>query len=325
MRRLSILIAAMFAVALVATPAFAAENSVYDWWSAAFPSDALTQGELDTDVNSTTSGAGYYGAGYTAGGTTYKGVWHNGDAFTEIRVELAGWRNINSFGWYGWDLGTSGYTPINDSRRTTEYDIRGDGSPFGLYEIFPGTAGSGATWTSVTNSWFNDHSYDAPEMWGFYIHTNHGTWFSEWAYNDRTSYADQRHLEVFDHPGHGHNNNGTKGTKWVLCWEDLRRSSWDTGYYDGSKWTTATWQNSEGDTSLRNDHNVFENWGSHFTNPYDNDNVTAEPDYQDMILTFERFSYQQHDWDDSPELGTWALLACTGVFGGLLRRRRRED
>ncbi len=35
--------------------------------------------------------------------------------------------------------------------------------------------------------------------------------------------------------------------------------------------------------------------------------------------------YGAPDGDDSPELGTWALLACTGAFGGLLRRRRSKD
>jgi len=311
-------------VGLTVGPALAAEDSVYDWWLSEFGT-ALVQYDLDTDSNSTTGGGGsggYYGAGFDADGddaADYWGVWHNGDAYSEIEIELSGWDNVTSFGWYGWDLSGSTYTAIDDTTRNnyTISPILHGTTSFGLYEIFSGSDAQNATWTSVTDSWFNDHTYDAPEMWGFYLKGNDGYWFSEWALNDRTgSYQNQRSLEVFDYPGHE-----TTGTKWVLGWEVEERAGWDD---DG-------W-NYDGDIYNMNDHYAFEMWGAPVSpdgglgnaKPYDNDNTTAEPDYQDMILSFERLEYTQHDWDNSPELGTWALLLCTGALGGWIRRRRTD-
>ena len=47
-------------------------------------------------------------------------------------------------------------------------------------------------------------------------------------------------------------------------------------------------------------------------------------DFQDLIVSFVALdaNYQEHFRDDSPELGTWALLLATGALGGWIRRRR---
>jgi hypothetical protein len=272
MRRYGItLVLAAVIVGLVASsPGWAAltENSVYDWW--------ITQSGWGSPVGQlltyTDEGAhGYHG--YTAS-PTYPGTWTNGDALSGMRVEYAGWAGSNTFGWY-------------------EYSGAWGSSSIDRYEIFDGSATTGTTWSSLTHGWYGDHTYTYPSRWGFYLGTSAGYWYSEDAQNDRTGYADQRHLEVFDHP--------TVTDAYVLCWEDMNRGSWGDDNSD----------------TIRNTHLEFEN----ATN-YD---YHGEPDYQDMILTYQRIRYGQGEWDDSPELGTWALVLCAGVLGGWLKSRRKED
>jgi len=281
---LTLLVAGIALVTLAVAPAFAGDSySVYDWWmlqgwSAPGSGDLVTDSD-DLNVN----GAGYHGA------TGDLGTWQDGDALSNMRVEYAGYASQNSFGWYEYDGGSWGSGNIV------------------LHEIFDGSATSGSSWTSVSDGWYGDHTYNRPDQWGFYIHTPEGdTWYSEWSLNSYESTTDdtahRRHFEVFDHP--------VLSDAWVLCMEDLGANSWHG--YDASDFETYN-------TSTNNP--LF-SWGRGHTGSSTNQ---EEPDFQDMILTFQRVEYQQGDWDNSPELGTWMLLLATAAFGGWLKRRRKED
>lgn len=109
----------------------------------------------------------------------YKGM-------AEIIVEHAGYRNLNSFGIY--DI----YDP---TKRKT---------------IFTGSQGAGAYKSFLPTDFTSD-------VFGFYLDTPDGTWFSQAALN--SDGAD--HLVAYQ-----------LGGQYFFGWEDLASKSWDQDYND---------------------------------------------------------------------------------------------
>lgn len=136
-------------------------------------------------------------------------------ALAILTTELAGYKDLNSFGIY--DL----YDP---SRRV---------------ELFSGAQGSGAVtkFGVDTNGtvWCNPTCAGGQftsDVFGFYLQTPTGLWFS-----DSTQNADGAdHMVAYEGDGEKIETLGTK-IEWtpgmyVLGWEDLSKNSWDRDYND---------------------------------------------------------------------------------------------
>jgi len=290
--------------------AYAGDNrSVWYWWVYDSPWQTDNPSSYETMNRITDSSDTHY---HGAGTETYPGTFTNGDALSDIRVEWAGYRNTNEFGWYEYTGDSWGTGNITH------------------YPIFTGSDDAGTTWSNVlgwndgsewdtrggTHGWYRDGDMRVhPERWGFYLYVPDESgdpyWYSEWSLNTEggayTNWYDQRHVEIFDDPRAGHPYG------YVLCWEDLAHSGWhghdarDFEDYDA------------------NTNDPQYSWGQgHTWDGGSSSSASEEPDYQDMILTFELYDYEG-PYDDSPELGTWALLLATAAFGGWLKRRRKED
>lgn len=137
--------------------------------------------------------------------------------FANLIIELAGYKNHNSFGIYD----------ATDASKSVQ--------------LFNGGAGSGDTALLQLKSdgsvWVNfaDTGVDfAANQFGFYLQTPHDRWYSESSRN--TDGSD--HMVAFQ--GNGSDTvklpNGVKA-KWtpdeyILAWEDLPDSKWDYDYND---------------------------------------------------------------------------------------------
>lgn len=289
------LLIAVFAALSIST-AFAAETSVSTWWTST--SRGATNDYWCDWTNSWSNGH-YQG-----------GIFHNGDGFAQIRMEQAGWDNTNTFGWFGWDEGGN---PINVSAGNR---VNPSGDSIGLYQIFGGTAPT--TWASLPGTTWED---ETPGAWGFYLKSGEGKWYFSAPGNvssllSGTSYDFEKYrMQVFDDPAGGDDDaeleSAENGLQWVLCWEDRdstasNHTAFDMGYAASSS------SNPEASRP----------WTGSGT--IGNISAPTEPDYNDMVITFQRYNAEAPPGDDSPEPATWALLLATCAFGGLIRRRRRE-
>lgn len=140
----------------------------------------------------------------------------SGGAFSRVVIELAGYANINSFGVY-------------------------DGSDFtNSLEIFSGVAGSGAFITfsldDLGNTYLNGIGQGvsfANNLFGFYLDTPEGTWYSQSALN--SDGAD--HMVAFEGQGDRIKLPGALPGQWlanefIMGWEDRSSRNWDYDYND---------------------------------------------------------------------------------------------
>jgi hypothetical protein len=171
-------------VVAAASQAGAAELSLAGWWNANYGSypdfDSAWQW-VDWDV------------------------WHDGKTFQQIGVEIAGYANGNSFGWY--DLG---YAPSNYAKDANGY-----------HEIFGGTAGQGATAT-VT--------FDPGTLFTWYLHTPEGKTWQTNEYLESHPDAYFHHAWVFESKNDQWKNLKDTQTDdyskaYLIAWEDLSTSS----------------------------------------------------------------------------------------------------
>jgi len=326
---LTVALAVVVACVLSTATVWADSVSVYDWWTTdgllySTTTNSWYQGKnWDDKYGTSTSDAWRDFSQDTDGSPAHShyqnGIWNNGDAFSELELELTSSNQLSSqsFGWFGWDSSGSG-SAIDDGTGegyqgnvSLSLDIDGDGTSetdtFGLYQVFSGSDGMGTTWQSPTNSF----GALLPDYWGFWYKNttkdydpgtsgSQRTVYSRWQLNpDNTSWNFHDHrAEVFEHP------RWNTGYGWVICWEggtDWAKGNHDHTYFDQ--------HDPLGDVA-----------GSY---------PTYEPDYNDMVITFRRATYGSDGpytpGDNSPEPGTWILLLATGAVGGLLRRRRKDD
>ncbi len=294
------LLLAVFAALSIST-AFAAETSVSTWWTST--SRGATN-DFWCDFTNSWSNGHYQG-----------GIFNNGDGAAQIRMEQAGWANSNTFGWFGWDGDGNPIDVAATHRRNSASDS------IGLYEIFGGTTPT--TWASLPGTTWNSQ---APATWGFYLKSAENKWYFSAPSSvnsllgtapSGTSWAFENYrMQVFDDPAGGNDDaeleSAENGLQWVLCWEDRdstasNHTAFDMGYDNTGTYDAPT-------PSMR--------WSGLGT--IGNIAAPTEPDYNDMVITFQRYSAEAPPGDDSPEAATWALLLATCAFGGLIRRRRRE-
>jgi len=298
----SLLIAVIAALSI--STAFA-EYSVYDWWQ----NSLVATGGTGIDRGETNDFWCSFDA-TNSGGHYQSGLFHNGDTYADIRMEQAGFANSNTFGWFGW-YDAARTQPINVSAPDRK---NGTGEGIGLYEIFGGT--SPITWSSYppTTTWHNQ----MPAAWGFYMHSGDGNWYfsapgsvSSLLGASGTYVYENYRMQVFDDPAGANSDSSLEsdevGRQWVLCWEDQYGTLNDHTDFDHDF------------SGIR----PADGWGDG-TPIIESNNNSNEPDYNDMVITFGRYSSDAEPGDPTPEPATWALLLATCAFGGLIRRRRRE-
>ena len=278
-------VTAVIAVALCSSPAQATELTVYEWWTSVMGWD-----EADMDLEN-----------YDDEGDTHHndldndedpGTWVNGDALTHICVQYAGYAGNNTFGWYRWEDG--GGDPTNN--------WGGDGGANDQIVYYP-IFDASATTPSDGDEWWSTMTggtvpWPEPTQWGFYIDTNWDGSAYEDTFHSEDSENSYRHLEVFWDQGWSGTNDGQLQA-YVLAWEDLPNASWSGDHTDFEGMTDGHLYNYGGDPP-------------------------ANPDYNDMIVRFQRYDGDAGDDPprEAPEAGTWLLLLATGAFGGWIKRRR---
>jgi hypothetical protein len=182
-------------VSCFVAPAAAREYSIWEWWT-----------DQAKDVTDTTPIHPPWGAAYSA--YTHDDVWNQMDigkeswvvpldpwdnGLTLLRVEYAGWSELNTFGWYN---------PADGSGPTV------------MNEIFGGSANTGAIATI-------DFSGYQGDTIGFYLGTPGSvTWYSEAALNSDTS----THVRVFE--------DVVIPDSWILAWEDKAMDTTDPVVYN---------------------------------------------------------------------------------------------
>lgn len=329
-------------------PGFAApgEDSVYDWWS----QQPNPQNRPLTLVRETEDGK-YHGT------STYAGTWTNGDAMSDLKVEWAGWENVNRFGWYGW--WDDGSTPIYsnwDDEATTDLtsDPLLDATPygnrwkdvtitdpnnssntlgtFGLYQIFAGGDAAGASFNTFFNGWFNQapdgsgaNGKAHPHRWGFWLSTNDSddygnqVWLTQWAWNQGYDPSTSGSVTTYPSGGDGPDYAKDPDKTGVFC-EVFQ----DTKMPFGRGWVLA-WEDRDDPTAFSGNYypaTSYEFEDNTANNPdYD---FHGEADFNDMILRFGMVDETTGELPEVPEPGTWVLLLATGAFGSWLKRRRES-
>lgn len=172
-----------------------------------------------------------------------------------------------------------------------EYAGNAGSNRFGWYDTTtPSTlnevfAGSAAAGATYTYSFADSQSF------GFYFQGANGTFYSNHLLNDVNGSADVKQVRIFTDPRGA--TSSLYAHAWVLCWEDLYANT--TNY-------NAAWTNSD-----------YLDYAS-----------PTEPDYQDMILTFQLQYVEGATPPSTPELSTFLLAAFALAAVPVLRRRRRS-
>lgn len=219
-----------------------------------------------------------------------RGIWGNGDGFSELEIELTSNLDNQVFGWYtrtGYDDGTT---------------------PGTLYQIFSGGADAGATWNTLGDSnWVST----SPAYWGFYYQVAGKTYYSDPDLNNSTNWDYGVRAEVFSHPRY------YDGYAWAIGWEDG-----DIPNNNGTQ-DHCFFEDPAGDGNDNPDPD-YGNMTDLGTKAWGMDGLTTanEPDFQDLVVTFRRCEEGTTYTPEVPEPGTWILLLASGAVGSFIRRRR---
>jgi len=289
--------------------AFAAEPTLLQWWQGMFGSSSLPNNyDLNGDFPNAPYASGWNDEAALANLTSHS-WWDGWAGYTYLHVEYAGWQSHTDFGIYDVsDVGESASDTYTAYPGTT---WGGNNAPAqtdaarlaaGLVEIFDGGDSPGTYYPGSPKAspppWDASNTFTVPEdEFGFWLdsradtaNVSQGIWFTNPLLNDA----------VDDTRGEKDNDVGDLTTPYQQC-RVFQHPDYDTGWGWIMAW--ADWDVSQVE--------------------YQN-NMTYEPDWNDLIVSLVRLDQNYNaNFEDSPELGTWALLLCTGALGGWIRRRRR--
>ena len=200
---LYVVVVALF-VLMVAPQAGASEISLADWWD----------GGHSTTFDNVWSWVDY-------------DIWHDGDTYQQMAVEMAGYSSTNSFGWF--DLSYAGSSYALNSNGYTEIfagGVSGGGTPvtvtipsstlFDWYMNSPDAGDSGMTWHS------NEYMESDPDP---YFH-------HAWVFQS----TDSAWIDQHDDP----ETDTDYSQAYMIAWEDLPQyATWyPPDYGDSGAWHT---------------------------------------------------------------------------------------
>jgi len=215
----------MVVLVLVAVShAYASEYSVATWWD-----------HVQTDLNGHPTGGygdgsgslGTYGTFDNAWQYTAGELWHDGNTYHELAVELAGYRNQNAFGWFDVSQDYTDYPVYHSGPNSFTYP----GS--GYHQIFSGPNSPLLTATAAI---------PAGTLFDFWMATPDNNTFHSANVLKSTTDAYSHHAWVFESLNSTWKNlYASQGyTKaYMICWEDLPwGATWDPSTTNPKGWHT---------------------------------------------------------------------------------------